>query len=232
LRENTSRKSGERGQSARHYNLAALSRHLNEVYRQALIKVDLKDLGTIDLTGDEKMKKAEDKEYPKTKFQEGTTSVRDMIATSAMHNAANKELAKRTAEPLPRAGARRLYWYVPTVGAEWGGMVPSIGHSATFVFSGDGPAARNTCAHEFGHSLKLRHPSDALSTTQFALHNRSSKNKAVPGYDGTNTEPESLAAAKASNVMANDPTNLMGYWDVKAARKYLRYHQWKAASRS
>jgi hypothetical protein len=32
--------------------------------------------------------------------------------------------------------------------------------------------------------------------------------------------------------MANDPTNLMGYWSDRPNRKPLRYHQWKAASRS
>jgi hypothetical protein len=54
----------------------------------------------------------------------------------------------------------------------------------------------------------------------------------VPANPATNTEPSSASDTASSTVMANDPTNLMGYWSDRPNRKPLRYHQWKAASRS
>jgi hypothetical protein len=165
-------------------------------------------------------------------MQRGTTEATDTSALASMDAIALGVINARVAEPKGRPGARRLYWYVPAAGAEWGGMVVTIGHAATYVFFADSAAARNTCAHEFGHSLNLRHPSDGASAAHFAAHNRATLNTAVPAYAATNTEPASAANVAKSNIMANDPTNLMGYWPVKAARKYLRYHQWKAVTRT
>jgi hypothetical protein len=80
--------------------------------------------------------------------------------------------------------------------------------------------------------LKLRHPLHDRGAGQFPAHNLATLKKAVPAYAATNTEPATAKDPGQANVMANDPLNLMGYWDDRAARKYLRYHQWKAADRS
>jgi hypothetical protein len=122
---------------------------------------------------------------------------------------------------------------VPTAGVYGGvaGIVPNIGSRICFVFEVDSADARNYCAHEFGHCLKLRHPFDGKSGRQFASHNRDTVGYLVPAYLKTNTEPASAAGGSARNVMANDPTNLMGYWPDSPNSTALRYHQWKAARR-
>lgn len=214
------------------YDNAAMRDHLNDVFRQAMIKLNLKDLGTIDLSANAPLALTESACYPSVKFQDGSTDAQDTAFLTAADMAAMAVVAARTTGASGRAGARRLYWYVPTAGAKWGGMNLNIGHPATFIFFSDGPAARNTGAHEIGHSLGLRHPSDGSGASQFAPHNLSTCNAATPAYAATNTEPASDTNPAHDNIMANDPTNLMGYWPVKAARKYLRYHQWQAAARS
>lgn len=216
------------------YSLGGMTTYLNDIYRQQLVKLNLKDLGIIDLSANAPLAVIEATEYPVAggKFQQGTSGATDTAALTAMDLAAIASVAARTTGASARAGARRLYWYIPTAGAAWGGENVSIGHPATFVYFADGLAARNTCAHEIGHSMKLKHPSDGSGAAQFAPHNLATLNNASPAYTETNTEPASGTNPKHSNVMANDPTNLMGYWPIKASRKYLRYHQWKAADRS
>lgn len=197
------------------------------------------DLGNIDLTANAPLAVIESKGFPAVAGGEfldksGTPKPYDSkgLVLNALHASATASLAARTAAPLARAGAYRLYWYVPTVGCSILGTVLNIGSSIAFGFAADSTTARNSCAHEFGHSLNLRHPSDGASAAQFATHNRSTLNIAVAAFAATNTEPASAAGTARSNVMANDPTNLMGYWSDRPNRKPLRYHQWKAASRS
>ncbi len=215
------------------YNLGTLATYMNEIFSQILVKFSLKDIGTIDLSANAALATLETTEYPTGgEFQDGTTEAQDEVFLTAMDVAAQAAVAARVTGPTMRAGARRLYWYTPTAGAKWGGMNVTIGHPATFIFFTSLPAAYNTGAHELGHSLKLRHPSDDTGAGQFAAHNRATLSTAIPAYAATNTEPASAANPAHSNIMANDPTNLMGYWPDKAARKYLRYHQWKAADRS
>jgi hypothetical protein len=67
---------------------------------------------------------------------------------------------------------------------------------------------------------------------QFAPHNHQSVNQPVAAKVATNTEPAIPATTAAWNVLANDPTNLMGYWRMRSDRKPLRYHQWITVSRS
>ena len=197
----------------------------------------MRDLGNIDLTGNAPLAAIESSGYPATGQFLAKSGTPQPYASkgavlNALHAAATTSLAARTTAPLARNGAYRLYWYVPTVGCSILGTVLGIGSRVGFGFAADSTTARNSCAHEFGHSLNLRHPSDGSSGPQFAAHNRSTLNAAVPAYAATNTEPSSAADTASSNVMANDPTNLMGYWDDRPNRKPLRYHQWKAASRS
>ncbi len=220
------------------YSLAALQTHFSDIYRQTLLKIDMKDLGEIDLTGDAALATVEANGYPSGGGQflrkSGTPRPYDSkgAVLNALHAKASADLSARTTGTLPRAGAYRLYWYVPSTGCSILGTVLNIGSSISFGFQPDSSTARNSCAHEFGHSLNLRHPSDGASGPQFAAHNRSTRNSAVPAYTATNTEPASTAAGASGNVMANDPTNLMGYWGDRPNRKPLRYHQWKAAKRS
>ena len=216
------------------YNLAALKLFLDNIYRQAAITMNLKDLGTIDLSANAVVAAAEAPGYlPGKKFLEGAP---DAVITSSLAALDTEAMASVAARPTPpergRAGARRLYFYVPTVGGGFNGMALDIGHPATMIFYDTAPAVYSTCAHEIGHSMKLRHPLHDSGAGQFAAHNLATLNAAVPAYAATNTEPASAAAAGQPNVMSHDPTNLMGYWDDRAARIYLRYHQWKAADRS
>lgn len=219
------------------YNMTALRAHFEDIYRQACIKVDMLDLGTIDLTGNAALATIESTGYPATgvfldKAGSPSPYSNKSAVLNALNAAATASLAARTTAPLARAGAYRLYWYVPTVGCSILGTVLNIGSDRSFGFAADSSTARNSCAHEFGHSLNLRHPSDGNGTAQYAAHILSSRNAPVPAYDATNTEPSSASDTASSNVLADDPTNLMGYWSDRPNRKRLRYHQWKTVSRS
>ncbi len=222
------------------YSIATLGAHLNDIYRQAAIKIDLFDLGSIDLSADAALATIEANGYPAGGGQflkkTGTPIPYDSkgLVLNALHAKASAALTARVAAPLPRAGAYRIYWYVPTTGCSILGTVLNIGSPISFGFQPDTPTARNSMAHEFGHSLNLRHPSDpdAATASQFAAHNLLTLGGAVPAYAKTNTEALSIVDTGSGNVLGNDPTNLMGYWDDRPNRKPLRYHQWKAASRS
>jgi len=220
------------------YNMGLLRQHFEDIYRQACIKIDMVDLGSINLTSNAPLATIESSGYPAGGgvflAKSGTPRPYNSkgAVLNALHGAASTVLGARTTAPLARAGAYRLYWYVPTVGCSILGTVLNIGSNISFGFQPDSSTARNSTAHEFGHSLNLRHPSDGSSGPQFAAHNLSTRNVASPAYTATNTEPASTPRTPRSNVMANDPTNLMGYWPDRPNRKRLRYHQWKAASRS
>lgn len=219
------------------FSLASLKSAFQEIYRQAAIKVDMIDLGKVDLTAVAAFTTVETTGYPATgRFldKSGTPSPYSKKAAvlAAMDTEASTILDARTTGTLPRAGAYRIYRYVPTAGCSIGGTVANIGSSPAFSFITDGASGRNSTAHEFGHCLGLKHPSDGTSTAQFAAHMRATLSTAVPAWAATNTEPASAVGAAHGNVMANDPLNLMGYWSDKANRKPLRYRQWKTVSRS
>jgi hypothetical protein len=211
---------------------------MNDIFRQAALKIDLFDLGTIDLSGDAALATIEANGYPPGGGQflrkAGTPQpyASKGLVLNALHAKASAALNARVAAPLPRANVFRIYWYVPTGGCSILGTVLNIGSKISFGFQPDTATARNSMAHEFGHSLNLRHPSDASGAAQFAAHNLATLNQAVPEWPATNTEPLSAADTASGNVLANDPTNLMGYWDDRPNRKPLRYHQWTIASRS
>ncbi len=48
------------------YNMAALRAHFNDIYRQAVLEVDMRDLGNIDLTGNAPLAAIESSGYPAT----------------------------------------------------------------------------------------------------------------------------------------------------------------------
>lgn len=225
--------------------MGALRSHFEDIYRQALIKIDMLDLGEIDLTGNAALATIESTGYPASgeflsKAGNPSPYASKGAVLNALNAAATTALAARTEAPLARAGAYRLYWYVPTVGCSILGTVLNIGSDRSFGFAADSSTARNSCAHEFGHSLNLRHPSDSNSTAQYAAHLLATLNAAVPIFPATNTEPTNAAQAafvptpnrSSNNVLGNDPTNLMGYWSDRPNRKRLRYNQWKTISRS
>ena len=220
------------------YSLATLGAHMNDIFRQAALKIDLFDLGTIDLSGDAALATIEANGYPPGGGQflrkAGTPQpyASKGLVLNALHAKASAALNARVAAPLPRANVFRIYWYVPTGGCSILGTVLNIGSKISFGFQPDTATARNSMAHEFGHSLNLRHPSDPSGAGHFAAHNLATLNQAVPDWPATNTEPSSAADTASGNVLANDPTNLMGYWDDRPNRKPLRYHQWTIASRS
>lgn len=228
------------------WSLAALRTAFKDIFDQCALKVDIADLGSVDLSGDAVFTARESTGYPSGpgRFLLKTGSPPPYNNKAAVLNAMDAKagaiLSARTTGTLPRADAYRIYRYVPTAGCAIGGTVLNIGSSPAFTFMSDGASARNSIAHEFGHCLGLRHPSDGSSGPQFVAHCRDTRNQTVPAYAATNTEvaTDALSAVsadgsdKAGNIMAADPTNLMGYWPEKAKRKYLRYHQWKAISRS
>lgn len=220
------------------YSLATLGAHMNDIFRQAALRIDLFDLGTIDLSGDAALATIEANGYPAAGGEflkkSGTPQpyASKGLVLNALHAKASAALNARVAAPLPRANVFRIYWYVPTTGCSILGTVLNIGSKISFGFQPDTATARNSMAHEFGHSLNLRHPSDASGAGQFAAHNLATLNQAVPAWGATNTEPLSATASASGNVLASDPTNLMGYWHDRPNRKPLRYHQWTIASRS
>jgi hypothetical protein len=219
------------------YDMGSLRTVFDEIFRQALIKVDMFDLGNVDLKSNAGLATIESTGYSSTgKFLDDTETpppVDNIFnVMNALHAAAEPVLNARTVAPLPRSGAYRLYWYVPPDSSGILGAVPNIGAAQGFSFKPDSDTSRNSCAHEFGHSLNLRHPSDPSNGGQFAGHILSSRNVDTPAYAATNTEPSTAFRLARDNVMADDPTNLMGYWPDRPSRKPLRYHQWKTISRS
>ena len=218
------------------YSLGSLKSYFEDVYRQAAIKIDMISLGSVDLKSDSAFTTVESSGYSSDgNFldKSGSPSPYSNKATvlSNVHSKASAILSARTSAPLPRAGAYRIYRYI-VAKRSIAGTVLNIGSSPAFTFMPDSGSARNSICHEFGHCLGLKHPSDSTSTAQFAAHNLSTLNQVVPAYPATNTELASLVGSAKGNVMANDPTNLMGYWSDKANRKPLRYNQWKTCSRS
>lgn len=211
------------------FSRASLEAVFNDIFQQVAIKVNMKNLGDVDVSGNATLATTEATGYP---APDNKFDARQNVLT-ALHNAATASLTARPAtEPKPRVGAYRVYRYVPTAGALWGGFVINIGSSPAFSFMTDGAYARNSTAHEFGHCLGLKHPAHDPGNSQFPAHNRSTVGGATPAYTATNTEPATTAKAAKFNVMPKDPTNLMGYWPTKPERKPIRYLQWKACKRS
>jgi hypothetical protein len=141
------------------------------------------------------------------------------------------EAAAQASNQLTKA-KYKLYYYVPTIPSGNGGSVIKVGKSPGFVFFDNLLPSYNSMAHELGHSLGLRHPSDPASKKQYAGHLRKSVNKATAAGAETHTEPAHSAETANTNIMARDPLNLMGYWLNKPIRTQLRYHQWKSISRN
>jgi len=142
-----------------------------------------------------------------------TYSGRVFSSTTPFLTALDATISMARTAAIGKASPYAMYYYVPASPAvsQWGGSVIRIGRSPGFVFFDGGASSYNSMAHELGHSLDLRHPSDPSNTRQFAPH---------------------LLTGLSRNIMPSDPLNLMGYNPNKPARTPIRYHQWKTCSRS
>lgn len=216
------------------YQVAGLTKTLTEIYRQIMRVPDVKDLGTIDLTANAAINGLEASLYTSGN-REPDVGWESYVVT--LDDEAAHSVAARTSGPSSREGAKRLYFYFPTVfntpGGRLLGIATDIGGPGAFTFFNDQTErAYNTAAHELGHTISLRHPLHDEGAGQYPQHLLDTLNHACPTHPETNTEPATNIGGAAPNVMAADPANLMGYWPDRPARKYLRYNQWKAADRS
>lgn len=227
------------------YTSAGLKAALDEIYRQAVISFDINDLGVLDFTSDAAMAAFETPFYSTGQFKKTTAALigldlfarRSLSARAAITNPALRASLANT--NLPRPDAMRLYFYVPTVGANGLlGSVINMGKSPAFTTTNSSGVWQNATAHELGHSLDMVHPNDtataggASRTAQFPAHHLSSLGVAVPALPSTNTEPAVPSTSSHSNIMKADPLNLMGYLSNRPITKPLRYRQWKNCRRT
>lgn len=211
-------------------SIPALEREMRETLGQAVITFDVLDLGTVDLTADAAFATAEGAFYNEAgQFLKTTAQLRalDMRAEAA--------LASRDAtQPKRRPDSLVLYYYVPAaVAGGVVGKVIDVNLRQAFTFIDTPVDSENTSAHELGHCLGLRHPSDGSGAAQFPGHLLATLNQQVPEHPITNTEPRvAPRAVGAPNIMAHDPLNLMGYWVTFGEAKPIRYLQWKSCRRT
>lgn len=229
---------------ASNHSVSSVSTVMNRIFSQALVRFQVRDLGTVDISPSWMVGWHE--------WWNTTGSTLEISASilNRLHGEADDALNDRRGNiaralsgngtaptgpnaNLPRAGAYRLYYYIPDpANANAGGSVITIGQSPAFVFFDNSGSSENSAAHEMGHSLGLEHPVHNATRDQFTAHSLGTLNAATTAMPATNTEPAVAANLSGSNIMAADPLNLMGYWRTKSVREPMRYRQWKACKRS
>lgn len=211
------------------YSSAALGAVLKRIYSQAVLDFAVHDLGTIDIRGNAAFTAIE------APYFSGSSFLSDPAILTAINIAAQAKLAAdaAAASRTYAASPYQLLYYVPAaIPSGAGGSVINIGASPGFCFFDTGAASYNSMAHELGHSLGLRHPSDPSVAGQIASRLLASKGTPVAAQAATNTEPAVPARAAHGNIMALDALNLMGYWQDKPVREPIRYDQWKTCARN
>lgn len=237
------------------YNAGALQTLLNRVYKPALIRFFVTDIGSLDLGGAADLAEYVQgytfnlKEYNQTRFIDGVGEYDgDVIAAAGSDNQGNNYiLAKDIAgfinshPAVPRNYLPMLYFVHATHRPEANGSVPEVGFGPAFAYKDYSDStvpgwgiedSYAVLAHEAGHAFGLYHPNDG-KCAELPEHLRASCGQPVSAEPATNTEPAIVPAGKDVTVernrvviMARDPLNLMGYWPKFTEATFLRKGQW------
>ncbi|MFC3527833.1 hypothetical protein ACFOMH_06555 [Paracoccus mangrovi] len=238
------------------YNAGALQSFLNRVYKQALIRFKVIDIGRIDLgasgdlaslVGDYAFNL---KDIGQTRYIDGFGEVDGDVIFAGGANDAGEEfiLAKDIApfvEAYPGIDDDRVlplvYFVHATHLPEANGSVPEVGRGPAFAYKDYSDTTVGSwgiedsyavLAHEAGHAFGLYHPNDP-HCAELPGHLRASCGQPVSAEPATNTEPAIAPEGKDVSVersrvviMARDPLNLMGYWPEFTEATFLRKGQW------
>lgn len=189
------------------FDVAQYQTFFDDCYRAACIKVTITALPRYDLPATVNLSPGGG--FFDANGQMESPAYRSRMATGIYPVTDQIDSAVRAANP---GYDKYLYLMVPPGARQAGkgylnGFARGIGGNYAIFFNVDS-GTYSTAAHEFGHTIELRHPNDSAGTGQYPAHLR----------------------AGSDNVPANDVLNLMGYGGPRNQRKELRYKQWKAAS--
>jgi hypothetical protein len=188
-------------------NVAQYQSFFDECYRAACIKVNITALPKHDVPASVNLSPGGG--FFDANGQMESPGYRSRMATGIYPVTDAIDSAVRRAHP---GYDKYLYLMIPPGARQAGtgylnGFARGIGGNYAIFFNDDA-GTYSTAAHEFGHTINLRHPNDSAGTGQYPAHLR----------------------AGGDNVPVNDVLNLMGYGNPRNRRKELRYKQWKAAS--
>ena len=211
------------------YDPAALQQFLNRVFKQALIKFELQDVGTIDLRESAAMQYIENTSVGKFSFSNwpiypGTDAHGDLTEVDHMRyiyldGTTEVKLAielEKLTQPYLTAnhpGKLALFYFVPSdAPSQFSGTVPDVGRGPSYVltdlttsiapFHFGIPDTYAVHAHEVGHAFNLHHP-DAEPCYEVPEHLRKSVMQPVAAEPATNTymavNPTGLPIAEERN---------------------------------